>query len=102
MKKAYLPNTLTGITLNNCPNIDINCFDGVSFSKISSISTDNNDLIRKVLYSSDKLGTVNLTNIKINLTGISDSAIVSDRLYKALINPGSSCSGEIILDKELT
>ena len=102
LRKAYLPNTLTNITLNNCPNIDMSCFESVSFSRIVSISTDNNDLVRKVLYSSDKLSTVNLTNIKIDLTGISDSAIVSDRLYKALINPGSSCSGEIILDMELT
>lgn len=107
LRTVYLPNpnALTGITLNSCPNIDMNCFDGVSFSNILSISTDNNDLIKKVLYSSDNLGTVNLTNIKIDLTEISDkdqSAILSNKLYNALINPGSSCSGEIILDMELT
>ena len=105
LRKTYLPNALTGITLNNCPNIDIKCFDGVSFSNILSISTDNNDLIRKVLYGSNKLSTVNLTNIKIDLTKDPDqtqSELLSNRLYNALINPDSSCSGEIILNMELT
>lgn len=105
LRVAQLPDTLSGITLNNCPNIEMSYFDTVSYNNIISISTDNNDLIKKALYGSDKLSIVNLTNIKIDLTEISDkdqSTLLSNRLYDALINPGSSCSGEVILDMELT
>ena len=105
LRVVQLPDTLSGITLNNCPNIEMSYFEGVNYSNIISISTDNNELIRKALYNSEKLSVINLTNIKIDLTKESDqdqSVILSNRLYNALVNPSSSCTGKIVLNMELT
>ena len=96
LREVYLPETITTLTVNNCPNLDVNITD---YSRLTTVNTDNSNFAMKVIQNANNIETVSFNGINIRTT-VQNYQAAYDFILNDNIN--KNITGEIYLAKEFT
>lgn len=96
LREVYLPETITTLTVNNCPNLNVNITD---YSRLTTVNTDNSNFAMKVIQNANNIETVSFNGINI-ITTVQNYQAAYDFILNDNIN--KNITGEIYLAKEFT
>lgn len=96
LREVYLPETITTLTVNNCPNLDVNITD---YNRLTTVNTDNSNFAMKVIQNANNIETVSFNGINIRTT-VQNYQAAYDFILNDNIN--KNITGEIYLAKEFT